>query len=141
MLASRTRLEEYWSFKIWYILDSVMLDLVSVVRSQKIEPQAVLIVLHFVQKPTPEYRPLSRIDDALEHGVLNALAEVEACFRDTPESPPPSSIQSTYVIAHKNEHTGLLDEERRIGIEIAPEMTSQQPRLEMRKHPDRHLLS
>lgn len=51
--ASRSRLEKYWSFKIRHILDSVMLDLVSVVRSQEVESQAVLIVLHLVQKPTP----------------------------------------------------------------------------------------
>ena len=140
MLASGSRLEENWSFKIRYILDSMMLDLVSIVRSQEVEPQAVLIILHFVQESTPEYRPLSRIDDALENGVLNALSKVEARLRDTPESPPPCRIHSAYVITHKDEHTCLLYEEWRIGIEIPPEVPSQKPRLEMREHSDCDLL-
>jgi len=67
MSASRSRLEQNRAFEIRHILDSMMLNLIPVISSEKIEAKAVLILLHLVQKASPQYRPLCRIDYALEH--------------------------------------------------------------------------
>ncbi len=140
MVAPCSRLEKESAFKIGYILDPMMLYLVSIIRTQEVEPKAILIFFHLVEKATPQNCPLRRIDNALEHGVLNPLSEIEACFRDSPESPSSCWIDRADVIADKHKHIDLLDEEWRIDVEISTEMPRKKPCLEMREHPYCHLL-
>jgi len=70
--------------KVSNLLGAVVFDSTLVVRAEEVKPQAVLTWVDLVKETKPEASPLLRIDQALEHGVLNSLTDVFAGFCHSP---------------------------------------------------------
>ena len=116
-----------------------MLNSAPPVCAQEIKPQTVLIRIDFLDQFSAEKGPHCRIDGAFENRVLHPLPVILANLCNTPKPGLPPRIGCGYVVAHYNQHgVDLLPDKRRIRIQIAPEHSGKQERLDMEKHADVH---
>jgi hypothetical protein len=76
--------------------------------SEKVEAQTVLLWINFVDQALAELRPLGRVHQALEDGLLHALAKVAAFLRDVPESLPALGSFRIHVVGHNHKHKRLI---------------------------------
>jgi hypothetical protein len=75
--------------------------------SQEIKAQTILLGVNLVNQALAEQRPLGRVHEALEDGLLHPLAKVPAFLGDMPESFPAFGSFRIHVISHNDEHDGL----------------------------------
>ncbi len=74
------------------------------VGAEPIEAQAVRLLVYLREQPSPKCRPLSCIDLALEHGVLDPLSKVLAEARHAPKTAATGCVTGRYVISDQNQH-------------------------------------
>ena len=115
--------------------------------SQIIEPNAVLVQIHNVQKTILAVGPLSRIDFHLENGILDALPKIQACLGGQTKSLSAGRGFGGDVVSDKYVHggrpnrtEGSLPNECRIRIKVAAQMPRQQASLQMWQEPKRRCL-
>src|SRR5262245_13072526 len=115
----------------------MVLDPPPPVRPEKVESEAVLLGVVEAEKPMAKLRPLVGVEQTLEDGVLDPLAEIEAFLRGLAEAAAACSILRRYVVAHYDEHGHeSLPYEGRVTIEVAAKIAGQEKTLEIREQAD-----
>ena len=69
-----------------------------------VKPQAVALLVHDRTQSVLELSALCGINEALKHGVLNALAIIYALFGNLPQPASSSRVLSIHVISYQNKH-------------------------------------
>jgi hypothetical protein len=90
------------------LLGAHLFDPVSPVLAKKVKPQAVFFGIDFVNQTLPELRPLGRIYQAFEDGLLHALAEVAAFLGNMAKPFPALGSFRIHVVGHDHKHSGLI---------------------------------
>jgi len=101
----RFALENHGTFGIIRCLCSLMFYAIFPVCSEEVESQTILFRIVYFEKSMPQLTPLRRIDETFKYGILYALAEIQARFRDMPQPPRPSVGCRAHVIRHKDHHS------------------------------------
>ena len=102
-----------------------MLDAPLPFVAEEIETQAVALQIRELQQLRTKRDPLVVGQQTFKHGVLHALAVVQAGFGDVAQAAPPFSGCGGDIVADKNHHgrgACLTPLEGRVGVEIAAEV-------------------
>ena len=79
-------LEDEWAFDVVIVVFAVVLNLVLPIFSKVIDPDAIRFRVDNGKKFAPEFDETRGIYFALEDGILDALAVVEAGFGDVTQA-------------------------------------------------------
>lgn len=125
----------------------MMFHFVLPIVPEKVEAKTVLGRLDQREETMLELGPVRRVHLAFKDGILNSLAIVQARLRHTTQSLSSCRRYGRDVVCHQYQHRSinsparLLPEKWRIRIQITPQVSRQQPRLQMREKANRRLLS
>lgn len=110
---------------------------------QEVAAETVGFELDDAQQPVLQLGPLRRIDLTLEDRVLDPLAVVEASACHTAQPSPPLRRRRRDVIRHENQQalTPSFPEVGRVCVQVPAQMTGEEQRLQVDKHPDGGLLT
>ena len=72
--------------------------------TEVVKPQAVALLVHDRTQSVLELSALCGINEALKHGVLNALTIIYALFSDFSQPAPAACILGIHVISYQNKH-------------------------------------
>ena len=101
---SRGSLEDEWAFDVVVIVFAVVLDLLLPVFSKMVDSDAVGFRVDDGKQLSSELHELGMIHLALEDGVLDALAVVEAGFRDLAEPLLPGFGDGGDIVGEQDIH-------------------------------------
>jgi hypothetical protein len=76
--------------------------------SEKVKAQTILFGINLVDQALAELRPLGRVHEALEDGLLHALTKVAAFLGDVAESFPALRCFRINVVGHNHKHDRLI---------------------------------
>lgn len=81
-----------------------MFDAAIPITTKKVEPYGVLIAIHKIEDFCSERDELCLVDFALEDGVLDSLAVIEAEFGDSPQAARTALARGGDVVSDKDLH-------------------------------------
>lgn len=114
----------------------MVLDSLLPVSPKMINPNAVGLGVDDREDFLTKFDKLSRVQLALKDGVLDPLAVVKTDLCDAPQAALSGLGHGRDVVGEQkiqSERSGLFDEEGRIGVVIAPEMSSEEAGLDLRE--------
>ncbi len=133
-------------FDIITIFCSVMLHFVVPVATEVVKAKAVGFGIDNIQQSCFESDKLCWVHFALEDGVLNPLAIVEASFGRATQAGFSDGRAGRDIVSDEDIHefeignAGLARKKRRISIKIAPKVPGQKASLKVRQKPDGYFL-
>ena len=105
--------------------------------SQKIESHGIFFAVRDPENFASKRDEPSLINFTLEDGILNTLAVIEADFGNPPEPAGTAFAGSGDIVGDKYLH-GLFDEERRVSIQVSPDVAGKQAGLDMGEESNGH---
>lgn len=132
-LSTPLRLDDQWSVEILDLLGAVVFNAVlcPIISAEKIEADRILCRCDQIQQPPLELGELRRVHLALKDRILYPLAVVQARPGDPMEPTASFGRARSNIIGHQNEHRGSLPDERRVCVDVAAKVTSQESCLQM----------